>query len=326
MSTPKPARPWRMFLPLIAVIVLWCAWSIYWYAVFTTTQSIYAREAETLTRQGISLTCAEQRWGGYPFRVEMNCTRPSFNFDQQGRKVTANAGNLLAIMQAYNFNHIIALLDGPTSLQEEGRPPLTATHDRAIASFRVTEEQTARMALEVAKLDIGRLAKSSSVIVNAELNPAAPSRLSASLTGLAVKPADQAEVQIGDTAFEATAPPALVASPDPVRAAIATGERITLNRFEIRQGALTVSANGEVGLDPQGKPAGKVSTKASDLNLLLEWIKSAFNFEEKKIAPLRTILGMLQGGKPSIAADLIARDGALFWGPIKLADLRPVIQ
>jgi hypothetical protein len=315
-----------MVFPLIAVIVLWCAWSIYWYVVFTTTQSIYAREAGKLARQGVTLTCAEQSWSGYPFRVEMNCARPSFVFDQQDRKVTANAGNLLAIMQAYNFNHVIALLDGPTTLQEEGREPITATHDRAIASLRVTQEQNARVALEVAELEIERLAKSASVIINAELNPNTPSRLSASLANLAIKPADAAEIAIGDTAFEAVAPPALIASLDPLRAAIATGERIALTYLEIRQGALTVSANGEIGLDFEGKPVGKVSTKTSDLDLLLERIKSLLRLDDRKIASLRAILGLLQGGKSSIAADLVARDGALFWGPIKLTDLRPVVR
>jgi hypothetical protein len=313
-----------MFLPLVAVIALWCAWSIYWYAVFTTSQSIYAREAEKLAQQGIKLTCAEQRWGGYPFRIEMNCAKPGLVFSQPGGKAAIHAANLLAIMQAYNLNHILALLDGPTTLHEEGRPPLTATHERAIASLKLSQEQNARVALEVAKLDIARLVKSSSVIVNAELNRAAPSRLSASLADLAFKRSDAAEIHVGDTAFEATAPPALVASPDPVRAAIATGERIAVNRFEIRRGVLTVSANGEVGLDRQGKPIGKVSTQASDLNLLLEQVKSAFKIGEERIAPLRAILALLQGGRPSIAADLIARDGALFWGPIKLTDLAPV--
>jgi hypothetical protein len=139
-------------------------------------------------------------------------------------------------------------------------------------------------------------------------------------------PAGAAEVAVGDAAFEVAAPPTLIASPDPLRAAIATNERLAITHFEIRQGALVLSANGEVGLDPQGRPAGKISTQASDVNLLFERIKSVLHLDEPKIAPLRAILGLLQGGKPSITADLVARDGALFWGPIKLTDLQPLVR
>ena len=46
---------------------------------------------------------------------------------------------------------------------------------------------------------------------------------------------------------------------------------------------------------------------------------------KRRVMCLATMIGLLKPGKTTdITLDLIAKDGKLYWGPVKLTDLPPV--
>ena len=154
------ARPWRMFLPLAAVLVLFGAWSVYWWIADTLAQQTMAAQRVQLASRGMSLVCGKERWGGYPFRFEFDCSEPTLSL--QGR-ATVSASHLLAVAQAYNPTHVILLIDGPTRVTAAGAPPIDATHGRALVSLKVKGRHDGELEAEIPQLAVGGLARAATV-------------------------------------------------------------------------------------------------------------------------------------------------------------------
>lgn len=101
----KTTSPLKMALPLIAFLVIAGLWTGYWFYAKSQAQSRLASfEAETLT-----LHCGSRTWGGYPFRIHVDCTTPSIS----AAAVEASADKLRLIIQAWNPNHVIGAVFGP---------------------------------------------------------------------------------------------------------------------------------------------------------------------------------------------------------------------
>ncbi len=87
-----------------------------------------------------------------------------------------------------------------------------------------------------------------------------------------------------------------------------------------------MTASGEIGLTAQGQIDGSLKTTTNRLDLLMEELKRNFGLSEKDAQTFTTMIGLLQPGKTSdVTLDLIAKDGKLYWGPVKLTDLPPVL-
>src|SRR5512143_1844699 len=129
--TAKTKSPWRMFLPLASVILIFAVWSGYWYMA----DGVARREAEAgrarFAERGVTLACDGEDWGGYPFRFEFKCGRPILTL---GDGTTIGGTALLSIAQAYNPLHVITLIDGPTIAVRPGDRTFVFNHDRAIVS------------------------------------------------------------------------------------------------------------------------------------------------------------------------------------------------
>ena len=76
------SRPWRMFGPLLLVLLLMAGWSIYW--LFASAAARNASEAARLrlAGDGIRLDCSKEEWGGFPFRFEFTCDGPRLTSSQ----------------------------------------------------------------------------------------------------------------------------------------------------------------------------------------------------------------------------------------------------
>jgi hypothetical protein len=97
-----------MILPLAAFLLIAAGWTAYW---FHTSSHAQARLA-TFETETLALNCAEREWGGFPFRISFDCRSPRI----EAGGVTITAANLRLIMQAWNANHIIGAIIGPTTI------------------------------------------------------------------------------------------------------------------------------------------------------------------------------------------------------------------
>jgi hypothetical protein len=111
----------------------------------------------------------------------------------------------------------------------------------------------------------------------------------------------------------------------PTNSAVA-GTPLEISSLKISQGPVNFAAQGKIFLDPQRRLAGKLSSQTNDIDGLMKFIAPIFALNEDDSAAIKN-LASLAGTDPATnttKADFTARDGALYWGLFKLADLEPL--
>lgn len=312
-----------MALPLILVLVLALAWSIWWYVVFTTVKSTYAEEENRLAAQGATISCSGQNWGGYPFRVEMTCEAPSFALDRGGIATVLKSANFAALLQAYNPTHVVALLDGPSTLSLPGEEPREIGHGRATASVRPLEDNRLQISAQFPDLAVPGIGTANTLTLHLRSGQAGEAQAAAVAEAASVILPTGASVPIDRADLQIKLPVELIAGGDPLHAAAETGAILIVERLDIVQEGLTLSASGTLSLDPQGRVNGKLTTSVSDLDLLRQRLTTQLSLNENDAAALATMLGIMKSAGSRL--DLVARDGRLFWGLVRLAEIPPLL-
>jgi hypothetical protein len=319
-----PPAPYRKTLPLFALVFLAMAWSTYWYMLSTSIKSRYAELEQRLASTGTVFTCADVAWGGFPFRIAFTCTRPRLDLAGDRQLTRAESGALTVSMQAYDFRHFVAELDGPTDLAGAALGPLAVTHGRLTASLTVADGQPARLAVAVPGLAAGGIVTASDSRLDATLDPNGRLTAQTSLTGLRLNgPRPLAADRI---AAGIDVPPAIALSPDPIRTAAATGAAVTLHHVEFQRGGLLVSAAGQVGLTPDLRLTGEATTKFSDVNRLLTAVQEVAQLNDADLGTMATLLRVLTAGKNEITVPLRADKGVIYWGPFRIVEISAITQ
>jgi hypothetical protein len=104
------------------------------------------------------------------------------------------------------------------------------------------------------------------------------------------------------------------------------GQSLQISRLKISQGLVDFAATGTVFLDPQHRLAGKLSSQTNDLDGVMKFIEPILALNEQDSAAIKNIVTLTgsDSATNTTKADFSAKDGALYWGLIKLADLTPL--
>jgi hypothetical protein len=298
-----PAHPWKMFIPLGAVLVLALVWSIYWFAAMEVAQQRFSFERRELETQGLSLTCDEESWGGFPFHFEFNCSTPVIRIKDQA---DLKSSKLLLVALAYAPWQVTALIDGPSTLSGPDISAADATHQRIMAVLTYEGEGKARFSGEVRALSIPGIGKTEMLMVHSRPSASGGNDVALSLTGLSYEPED--------------GPPATIDQAEAL-ATILPDTSLKLDKVDVQQGGLRLWGSGTVSLDTERRPAGRVDMQTNDANRLLEVISSKLQLTEQQVSNIRLMLGLL--GNEAEAA-IIAKDGILYVGPFAVATLKPL--
>ena len=309
-----PKRPWSIYLTFLAILVVVVAWCIYWLAAYRFVHDKF--ESEVAGLQGADFTCKAIGWSGFPFRFERDCIDPKLAV--AGDELDAK--RLLFVMQAYMPNRAVALLDGPI-VSKSG---LTVTHERAMASARFSGEHAWQASLELPKLKASPYGSADYLLVSArdtgtdKLDVA----LSAKTADLLL---DQGTMlKLDEAEFTGTLPLDAV-NRDLLKSLARSGKMVGVDNLRLKKGELVMTAKGELGVTAQGQVSGNLATTTNRLDLLIAELKQNFGLSDKDAQTLSTMIGLLQPGKTTdVKLDLIAKDGKLYWGPVKLTDLPPV--
>jgi len=314
-DTPK--RPWPIILTFAGIVLLVAGWCAYWFIASGFARATFDRELAKLAQQGVSLDCKAANWGGFPFRFERDCLQPRLAVEND----EVEAQRLLLVIQAYMPNRAVALLDGPI-VTSSG---LTITHERAIASARYSGERDWLASLELPKLGAPPYGRADRLLLSARdtggerIDVAADATLAEALIGpgILVK-ADQA-------ALNANLPREALGR-DLLAFLAESGQKAGIVDLTLKKGGLAITASGEVGLTAQGQLDGNLKTTTNRLDLLMDELKQNFGLSDKDAQTFTTMIGLLQPGKTTdVTLDLIAKDGKLYWGPVKLTDLPPLL-
>jgi hypothetical protein len=310
-------RPWSIILTLIGIVFLVILWCSYWVIASGYVRNAFESEQAKLTRQGAILDCKALHWGGFPFRFERDCIEPTLKLP--GDVIAAK--NLLLVMQAYMPNRAIALIDGPLTTTSG----LAITHERAMASARFTGERNWQASLELPKLQAAPYGAAQRLLLSARdtggdrLDVALDATFGELLLGRGVL------LKLDEASLTGTVPRE-AAGRDLLGVLAKSGEKIGIDSLRLKKGDLVVTAKGEIGLSADGHLNGRLTTNSNRLDLLLAEFKQDFDLGDKDAQTLAAMISLLQPGKATdITLDLIAKDGKLYWGPVKLTELPPLM-
>lgn len=299
----EAARPWKMLLPLILVLVIAAVWSIYWFVAMGIAKDRIASEREKLASRGVTLSCTEETWAGFPFRFEFNCSSPIL---KQNERAEARASDLLAVALAYNPWQIVFLIDGPTTVAGGNTLPITAQHERIVASITLGKNYEPSLSSDIPKLAVPGLLTADRIMFHTRPETAGATGLAASVVKLNYQPEGR--------------PPLLIDDGN-MLGVLQQNTSIKVDKIELVQGTVRYWGSGSVSLDPERRLAGKLSTETNNLDGLLGILEPHFDMTDQEKAGFRAVLGLLGN---EAKADIVAKDGQLFIGPFKAADLLPL--
>ena len=306
-------RPWHMFYPLAGMILISIVWCGYWFVAFQATKELVAAKRLEFAGKGAQLTCAQENWGGFPFRFEFRCQDPSLHISAAGNNYRLKSAKLVVVAQAYNPLHNLLLVDGPTTLDLGMAGLQTVTHDQALISVKLNTTGEFDISSEAAKVDAPDLfsasqlrffAKSTGTILD----------LAGNADGLVVQSPKNSSTSFSRIEF-------IVRTSAPL-----PGQPFEIKVLNISQGTVEFSAQGNIQLDPRHRLTGSLSSKTNDIDRLMKIISPILALNENDSITVKNLV-RLTGTDPATKmtrAEFVAHDGALYWGPLKLADLEPL--
>ena len=151
---PRRTR-WLIAAPLILVLVLAAAWSLFWvYASGKAEARINDWQAQQ-AKAGRVFTCGKQAVGGFPFRIEVRCTNAGAELKDTQPPLAIGLKEILVVAQVWDPKLLIAEFTGPLSASEPGQAPhVTATWTLAQASVRGTPSLPERASSAVDSLKL----------------------------------------------------------------------------------------------------------------------------------------------------------------------------
>jgi hypothetical protein len=307
-----------MILPLVSVLLIAALWSGYWLIAFGKAKAEVAQERAKWADRGVKLACVSESWGGYPFRFEFACLAPAVSI-AGSRPASVRWENVLVVAQAYNPFHIIALADGPGTVADASGTRLLADAGRSLASLRISQKTGKEIAIDIPRIDVPGVGKADRLVLNATLGEDDSIAAIFALERPVLRLPDSTEDGADRLAIDVSIPPAWL------RGHVASAAAL-INAAELQRGALRITGHGTMGLDDARRLEGRVETNTSDIDKLLDVVAPHAGMNEKDRAAIKTLLGLLggTGGGNAVHADLIAKAGEIYWGPIRITALPPL--
>jgi hypothetical protein len=346
-QTAAAPRRLGLYLPFVLLLLLAVGWTGLWFygrhRIGLEIDNFFARQASI----GRIWSCPDRRIGGYPFRIEVACEKPTFASARGGRgDVSGRLERLTVTAQtsgALSLAHVIPRLDGPLVLVEEGYGRSTLTWRSALGSFRGHHRRLERASLDVKELDI-----------LLEPTGAQPMRMRAASLEAHVRegvpPAESGSYDVAVRVNQAVAPPLdeLLRSSDPVnllldgkllnlgafdrrdwRATVENwrkaGGIFRIEQFNLAKGAPRLEAKGDLRLDDLRRLEGQLDASFVNAGPLLQ--QFGINLGG---GPAGVILGgLLGGGRPaadgqrerSLRLPLVLGAGRVAVGPFRVPGL-----
>jgi hypothetical protein len=284
------SRPWLIAVPTAILVLLGAIWSGFWYwstnVAEATMTAWRAREAEA----GRIYNCATTEFGGYPFRIEVNCAEPSV--DDRRTALSAHAHKLTAVAQVWDPTLVIGEIAAPLEVGPLGGA-LTATMDWTLAQASLRGMPVAPQRLSIV-IDNPRLAAAPSggplaaadhmelhgrfaaestqghPVLDLALDArhaTAPALVAAlgTLGPLASAGTDLSVVAVLHGVSDVTLKPV----EQQLREIQAANGRLDITNARLQQGDLIAAATGALGLTPRGTLSGDVRLTVVNLARLV---------------------------------------------------------
>lgn len=344
-EAPAPPQPEQkrvsrkgLYVPLALLFAVIALWSGIWvYARGKAGELMdawMAREA----RVGRQWTCPDRSISGFPFRIDVICSKPTFVSSEPRRTGQGALDRLAVTARILDPKQIIAVFNGPLTFKAENGDMVELAFADARASYRGTPGT-----LDQASIDLTK------PVVTLTAAAMQPVKFASAKAELHIRRAPVAEpatdIALSATEIQSEALNAALAdsspaainfrtqltkfAPAPIRDWRQTLEtwrqadgEAKIDQLTITKGGMNLGVTGVLRLDSQRRPEGELNGSATGANQLLR----AFGIE---LGGGGGLLGSLLGNKPgstpkALPFALRMDGGRLFVGPIPGPRLRPL--
>ncbi len=330
-SDRAPSRT-LLFAPFVGLIVVVVAHAAYWTYAASQIEKAALEWIETQQAAGYEVGYDSLRVGGYPFRFALRAQAPRLTAPTAEGGWTAEVEQLSASAQFYDLNHWIVSPSGVGQVESQGET-YRVTSDSARLSLRASDGTTARIGASVDNL----------VIETAESRePTITAMGSLVLTGF-LDDTDQLmlrlqieDIVLGEDALDPamanafgrsaslmrldaaiTQWSALARRADPLDWRLANGA-LVINQSQLIWGPAELSGDGEIGLDADLQPEGRLSIVVTDPETLISALEEAGMVIDEQGAALRLAALMAPRQDGGIPLPLRLREGGVFFGPARI--------
>lgn len=277
-------KRFRIVLPTLGLALLAVGWSIFWFvASHSVGQAIadwYAREREA---QRV-WACPNQSIHGYPFRIVLDCSNPTFSGLFGGEPAEGSLAGFKAVAQIYQPNNILVDAESPlvVRLTGQGREGTLAWSDLRLGiRSSPTAFQRASAVLDNPVLTLSGAGSLQARKAEAHIRRSPPAEqergydVAVTLAGFK-PPALPPFVNGGEVDLEllasASQGEALIAAgpiPRKLEAWRQAGGRLSVTSLKLAQGGVKIDARADLGLDEAHRLTGSIDIDKAGLQALV---------------------------------------------------------
>ncbi len=335
MSDRRPGRL-SLLIPFGALLAVIAIHAVYWIIVAGQIRSqadawIAEQEAAgyAITHEGLSV-------GGYPFRFSLRAVSPDIAAPEAEGGWSAEAGRLAATAQIYDLNHWILTPAGDVALEAmttSGPARWVAGFESAQLSLSSTGGVTTRIGASLTSLTLAAEAGAAPAVeaigalnlsgflsqddifalrIQADQLRLAENQLDESLEAAFGREAELWRMEAAVTQFDA-----LARAGDPAEWRRAGGV-LDVTRAQLIWGAADVSGSGEIALDADLLPSGRLSVVVTDPETLIDALVAAGLAHDEQGDALSLAALMAPRRESGIALPFRLQGGAVFLGPARI--------
>lgn len=338
-SGQAPSRK-ALFLPFAALLGVVVLHAVYWtYAARQIEQRSLAW-IEVQQEAGYTVAFESVRVGGYPFRFTLHAAAPRLTAPAREGGWSAGVERLAASAQFYDLNHWIVTPGGEGRIDANGQTTLLLA-DRARLSLRARDGATRRIGATIENLTLTGLDSPDPAVrsikqlaLSGFLDEDDQLALRLQIDGVALNNGVTAQTisdEFGDEISLARMDmvvrqwSALARVADPEEWRRADGALI-VNQAQLIWGPAELSGDGEIGLDADLLPEGRLSVVVTDPETLITALEGAGLVYDEQGDALRLAAIMAPRREGGIALPFRLREGGVFLGPARIGDFAAEAQ
>lgn len=335
---PKPKRM-RLILPFVIFGVLLALYTAYWVFASSQIKSFAEQWIVAQEEAGYEIETGRIGVGGYPFRFSLDVRSPDISTPLEDGGWQARFDRFKASAMPWNFSHWIMDFKGPieVSSSQDGVPGLyEITTEKARMSISSASGSTQRIGIEFGPTQILAIEGPEPGITGFEsfalagiLQDDDVLLASVETSGIVLK-SGQLETSI-ENSFGRTADLirfdgritswSALASEGDIAQWARNGGGLFINGSELAWGPALIAGQGELTLDIERRPIGRLSVIIGDPESLVEALVSAELVESGQGDALRLAAMMAPRREGGIALPLRLQEGGIFLGPARVGSV-----
>jgi hypothetical protein len=123
-TAARPGRRiWPVVLPLCVVVLLAAGWSVLWYYAAGVADRTMAGWVQREAADGRIYSCGSQTIGGFPFRIEADCTPAAATINSTTPPFAVSSKQVTFAAHVYHPTLLVGDITSPLTVAAPGQPP-----------------------------------------------------------------------------------------------------------------------------------------------------------------------------------------------------------